>query len=39
MQRFVLIHSQGYEGSSVELLEIVSGKGLVSTGIQFGSGC
>ena len=38
-RRYVLIHTQGYEGSSVELMEIVPDKGLVSTGIQFGSGC
>jgi hypothetical protein len=36
---FVLLHSVGYEGFSVELMEIVPGKGFVPTGIAFGAGC
>jgi hypothetical protein len=38
-RRFVLIHTQGYEGFSVELMEIIPDKGLVPTGIDFGAGC
>jgi hypothetical protein len=38
-RRFVLVYTVGYEGFSVELKEIVPGKGLVPTGIAFGAGC
>jgi len=36
---FVLLYRSGYEASSVELMELVPGKGLVETGLGFGSGC
>ncbi len=39
VRRFVLIHTQGYEGFSIDLMEIVPAKGLVDTGIHFGAGC
>ena len=38
-RQFVLMASYGYEGFSVELMELVPGKGLVPAGISFGSGC
>jgi hypothetical protein len=38
-RRFVLVYTQGYEGFSVELKELIPGKGLVPASVAFGAGC
>jgi hypothetical protein len=38
-QYFILVKSRGYEGFSVDLMELVSGQGLVPTGLGYGAGC
>jgi hypothetical protein len=38
-QYFILVQRRGYEGFSVELMELVSGQGLVPTGLGYRAGC
>jgi hypothetical protein len=38
-RRLILMYQRGYEGSRVELKELVPGQGFVPTGIEFGGGC
>jgi hypothetical protein len=38
-QYFILVQRRGYEGFSVELMELVSGQGLVPTGLGYSAGC